>query len=32
MAAEDALPLEDKAEGYILACQSEISGDVIVDA
>lgn len=32
MSAEDALTSEDKAEGYILACQAEISGDVVVDA
>ena len=32
MPVEDALTEEDKAEGYILACQAEISGDVAVDA
>jgi ferredoxin-NADP reductase/Fe-S-cluster-containing hydrogenase component 2 len=32
MSAEDALTQEDKAGGYILACQAEISGDVVVDA
>jgi ferredoxin-NADP reductase len=32
MAVEDALTGEDKAGGYILACQAEISGDVVVDA
>ena len=32
MSTEDALTSEDKAEGYILACQAEISGDVVVDA
>jgi ferredoxin-NADP reductase/Fe-S-cluster-containing hydrogenase component 2 len=32
MAVEEALTEEDKAEGYILACQAEISGDVVVDA
>ncbi len=32
MPVEDALTDEDKAEGYILACQAEISGDVVVDA
>jgi ferredoxin-NADP reductase/Fe-S-cluster-containing hydrogenase component 2 len=32
MPVEDALTGEDKAEGYILACQAEISGDVTVDA
>lgn len=32
MSAEDALTREDKAEGYILACQAEIDGDVVVDA
>ena len=28
MPVEDALTEQDKAEGYILACQAEISGDV----
>jgi ferredoxin-NADP reductase/Fe-S-cluster-containing hydrogenase component 2 len=32
MPVEDALTDEDKAEGYILACQAELSGDVAVDA
>ena len=32
MQVEDALTREDKTEGYILACQAEISGDVTVDA
>jgi ferredoxin-NADP reductase/ferredoxin len=32
MAVEDALSKEDKAGGYILACQAEITGDVVVDA
>jgi ferredoxin-NADP reductase/Fe-S-cluster-containing hydrogenase component 2 len=32
MPVEDALTKEDKAGGYILACQAEISGDVVVDA
>jgi ferredoxin-NADP reductase len=32
MPVDDALTGEDKAEGYILACQAEISGDVTVDA
>ena len=32
MSAEDALTQEDKAGGYILACQAEISGYVVVDA
>jgi ferredoxin-NADP reductase/Fe-S-cluster-containing hydrogenase component 2 len=32
MPVEDALTGEEKAEGYILACQAEISGDVAVDA
>jgi ferredoxin len=32
MAAEDALTEEDKAEGYILACQAKVRGDVKVDA
>lgn len=32
MAVEDSLTKEDKAEGYILACQAKIQSDVIVDA
>src|SRR5262245_4769246 len=32
MAVEDALTQQDKAEGYILACQAKATGDVIVDA
>ena len=32
MAVEDALAEQDKAEGYILACQAKIRGDVKVDA
>jgi ferredoxin-NADP reductase len=32
MAVEDALTEQDKAEGYILACQARIRSDVIVDA
>jgi ferredoxin-NADP reductase/Fe-S-cluster-containing hydrogenase component 2 len=32
MPVEEALTEEDKADGYILACQAEISGDVVVDA
>ena len=32
MSVEDALTAEDRAEGYILACQAEINGDVTVDA
>jgi ferredoxin-NADP reductase/Fe-S-cluster-containing hydrogenase component 2 len=32
MAVEDALTEQDKAEGYILACQATIRGDVQVDA
>jgi ferredoxin len=32
MAVEDALTETDKADGYILACQAEIQGDVKVDA
>ena len=32
MAVEDALTQEDKAEGYILACQAKIRGDAKVDA
>jgi glycine betaine catabolism B len=32
MAVEDALTEQDKAEGYILACQAKIRGDVKVEA
>jgi ferredoxin-NADP reductase/Fe-S-cluster-containing hydrogenase component 2 len=32
MPVDDALTREDKADGYILACQAEIDGDVVVDA
>jgi ferredoxin len=32
MAVQDALTEEDKAEGYILACQAKVRGDVTVDA
>ena len=32
MAVEDALTEQDKADGYILACQAKIHGDVTVDA
>ena len=32
MAVDDALTEQDKAEGYILACQAKIHGDVCVDA
>jgi ferredoxin-NADP reductase/Fe-S-cluster-containing hydrogenase component 2 len=32
MAAEDALTDQDRAEGYILACQAKAQGDVEVDA
>jgi ferredoxin-NADP reductase len=32
MAVQDALTDQDKAEGYILACQAKIQGDVKVDA
>jgi ferredoxin-NADP reductase/Fe-S-cluster-containing hydrogenase component 2 len=32
MAVQDALTDEDKTEGYILACQAKIHGDVRVDA
>ena len=32
MAVQDALTQQDKAEGYILACQAKVSGDVTVDA
>jgi len=32
MTVEDALTEEDKAEGYILACQAQIRGDVSVEA
>ena len=32
MAVEEALTEEDRAEGYILACQARIQGDAKVDA
>jgi ferredoxin len=32
MAVEDALTTQDKADGYILACQAKVKGDVKVDA
>jgi ferredoxin-NADP reductase len=32
MAVEDALSDQDRAEGYILACQAKVQGDVRVDA
>jgi ferredoxin-NADP reductase/Fe-S-cluster-containing hydrogenase component 2 len=32
MPVEDALTEQDKAEGYILTCQAEIGGDVVVEA
>ena len=32
MAVEEALTDQDRAEGYILACQAKIQGDVEVDA
>jgi ferredoxin len=32
MAVEDSLTEQDKTEGYILACQAKIHGDVKVDA
>jgi ferredoxin len=32
MAVEDALTDQDRAEGYILACQAKIQGDIGVDA
>jgi hypothetical protein len=32
MAVEDALTKQDKAEGYILACQAKIRGDVRIDS
>lgn len=32
MAVEDALTKEDKADGYILACQAKIRGDVKIDS
>ena len=32
MAVQDALTEQDKAEGYILACQARVHGDVTVDA
>jgi len=32
MAVQDGLTDQDKAEGYILACQAKIQGEVVVDA
>jgi ferredoxin len=32
MEVQDALTEQDKAEGYTLACQAKIQGDVTVDA
>jgi hypothetical protein len=32
MPVEDDLTGEDKADGYVLACQAGIRGDVAVDA
>ena len=32
MPVEDALTDDDRTEGYILACQAEIDGDVVADA
>ena len=32
MAVEDALTDQDRAEGYILACQAKVQGDIEVDA
>ena len=32
MAVEEALTDQDRAEGYILACQAKIQGDIEVDA
>ena len=32
MAVQDSLTERDKADGYILACQAKIRGDVVVDA
>src|SRR5262249_31371591 len=32
MAVQDALTEQDKADGYILACQAKVHGDVSVDA
>jgi ferredoxin len=32
MADEDALTDQDRAEGYILACQAKVQGDIEVDA
>jgi ferredoxin-NADP reductase len=32
MAVDDALSGEDKTDGYILACQAEVAGDVVIDA
>jgi hypothetical protein len=32
MPVQDALTDQDRADGYILACQAKVRGDVIVDA
>jgi ferredoxin len=32
MAVQDALTEQDKTDGYILACQAKIPGDVTIDA
>jgi len=32
MAVEDALTTQDKADGYILACQAKLIGDIAIDA
>jgi ferredoxin len=32
MAVDDALTEQDKGDGYILACQAKVRGDVRVDA
>jgi ferredoxin len=32
MAVEEALSGEDKTDGYILACQAEVTGEVVIDA
>jgi ferredoxin len=32
MGVEDALTEQDRAEGYILACQAKIRGEVRIDA
>ena len=32
LAYEDALTKQDRSEGYILACQAKIRGDVTIEA